>query len=143
MPNLIHSLDACSLALLVKLIREDVDIVEGDSVYKTCINFYSVHDCYATTMNKLGSVIKYLKIVYTMLYTDNNYLRKFDKEIKNLIIQTLGEDCFYKDENEDTLKIKLNENVKIEYPNVDLIILGNIKKKNKKKEDILNGNPVI
>jgi hypothetical protein len=32
-----------------------------------------------------------------MLYTDNNYLRKFDKEIKNLIIKTLGEYCLYKD----------------------------------------------
>jgi DNA-dependent RNA polymerase len=83
MPNLIHSLDACSRALLVKLIREDVDKgVEEDSVYKTSIKIYSVHTCYATTSNKMGSVIKYLKIVYTMLYTDNNYLRKFDKEIK-------------------------------------------------------------
>lgn len=126
MPNLIHSLDACSLALLVKLLRVDKGNVEGDSIYKTNINFYSVHDCYATTMNKMGSVIKYLKIVYTMIYTDNNYLRKFDKEIKNLIIKTLGEDCFYKDENEDTLKFKLSEIVKIEYPNVDLILLGNI-----------------
>jgi hypothetical protein len=25
MPNLIHSLDACSLALLVKLIRDEID----------------------------------------------------------------------------------------------------------------------
>jgi len=42
----------------------------------------------------MGSVIKYLKIVYTMLYSDNNYLIEFDKDIQNLIIKTLGEDCF-------------------------------------------------
>jgi hypothetical protein len=63
-----------------------------------------------------------------MLYTENKNLKKFDKESKKLIIKTLGEDCLYKDENEDTLKFKLIEIVKIEYPNVEMINLGNIKK---------------
>jgi hypothetical protein len=57
MPNLIPSLDACSLALFVKLLIDDADNIDEESVNKKFIKFDSIHDCYATTINKMGSII--------------------------------------------------------------------------------------
>ena len=55
MPNLIHSMDASSLALLANLFFEDNHDVK---------NFYSIHDCFAVTANNVSKLIDFIKLVY-------------------------------------------------------------------------------
>jgi DNA-directed RNA polymerase len=70
MPNLVHSLDATSLALLVDLMK-DFNI----------LNFFSIHDCFAVTANNAEKLSDYLKIVYSTIYSEDNYLKKLDDNI--------------------------------------------------------------
>jgi DNA-directed RNA polymerase len=113
MPNLIHSLDATALALLAKyLFGED---------YKEVKNFYAVHDCFAVTANNVDSLIKYLKLVYLEMYSQDGYLRKLDLELIRDIKYAYGEDCF----NDETRKINVNINdleIKETFPNIDLVL---------------------
>ena len=77
MPNLIHWLVGASLSLLY------------DKFYvrhKPVANFYAIHDCFTTTCDKVDSLISLLKIVYLSIYTEDSYLRKFDKGIIDLIL---------------------------------------------------------
>jgi DNA-directed RNA polymerase len=62
MPNLIHSLDAASLALLI-----DLFFKENKNNKK---NFYSVHDCFAVTCNNVNSIYKHIKAVYATIYSN-------------------------------------------------------------------------
>lgn len=97
MPNLIHSLDAASLALLVYYyFNYDTSKKEN--------NFYSIHDCFAVTANNVENLIKYLKIVYRIIYTQNEYLKDFDKQLKNYIKHT-----YPKQFDSSTLTIKIRE----------------------------------
>lgn len=75
MPNLIHSLDATSLILLYK---------QFSTLYKEP-QFYSIHDCFGTTCGKVYSIKYLLASVYTNLYSDNNYLIKFNQDVLNYI----------------------------------------------------------
>nr|YP_009574413.1 hypothetical protein [Arthrobotrys musiformis]QBM31531.1 hypothetical protein [Arthrobotrys musiformis]QBM31681.1 hypothetical protein [Arthrobotrys musiformis] len=68
MPNLIHSLDASSLVLLVdKYFNEHITEVK---------NIYAIHDCFAVTANNMEYIIYTLKLVYISLYKDKGYLKK-------------------------------------------------------------------
>ena len=69
MPNLIHSLDASSLT---SLFLNFVKLNPNDH------NFYSIHDCFSTTANKIPDLIRILKTVYTQLYSNEPYIQKFD-----------------------------------------------------------------
>lgn len=75
MPNLIHSLDGSSLALLYNKFSNIYNMPQ----------FFSVHDCFGTTLDKVDSLKTLLVSVYTELYSDNHYLDRFDKCILNLI----------------------------------------------------------
>ena len=75
MPNLIHSLDASSLILLY----------EHFSSLNNNPQFFSVHDCFATTGDKASLLKVLLASVYTSIYTDKPYLYKFDKYIFDYI----------------------------------------------------------
>jgi len=104
MPNLIHSLDAASLALLYNSFYSN---------YKPIVNFYAIHDCFTTTCDRVDTLINYLKVVYMNLYTEDSYLRKFDKGIIDSIIFYYGEDCKYDSLNRtftiDSKKYVLND----------------------------------
>ena len=76
MPNLIHSLDASSMSQLFHRFHER---------YPENHNFYALHDCFATTCEKIGRLKHLLAAVYTDLYCKDHYLTKFDKDIFNLI----------------------------------------------------------
>jgi len=76
MPNLIHSLDAHSLTNLYRLFCIKFKNEEQPP-------FYSVHDCFGTTCNKVDELKELLRIVYVDLYSDNAYLEKFDAYIMN------------------------------------------------------------
>jgi len=116
MPNLIHSLDAASLALIVDnlfLVRQDVS---------KNINFYSIHDCFAVTANNVVDLIKNIKLVYIKIYSEDSYLKRFDEGIINSIKLQFGDQSF----NDVTKEIIVN-GIKLNYPNVDIVIEGKIK----------------
>jgi len=46
MPNLIHSLDAASLCLVIVNYFKEIDN----------LNFYSIHDCFAVPCNKVNNL---------------------------------------------------------------------------------------
>ena len=73
MPNLIHSLDGTSLSLLYEQFQA--------SFYKEPSQFYSVHDCFGTTCDKVYLLKTILASVYTDLYSSDHYLYKFDNSI--------------------------------------------------------------
>lgn len=99
MPNLIHSLDATSMILLFD---------KFSKLYTYSGNFYSVHDCFATTCEKVPSLMTLLRNVYAVLYIENQYLRQFDKYINNNIKGFYGDEVFINEEeteigHEDTI----------------------------------------
>ena len=128
MPNLIHSLDATSIAMLYK-------------EFKNVGHIYTVHDCFAVTANNVPKLVLMLKYVYLKIYSDNEYLRKFDLHIRTYISNTLGEKRF----KVDGFEIKyLNPDFQpLPFPDVNKILkLGvdsNINKSNDVK-DLINSS---
>lgn len=74
MPNLVHSLDGCTIALLYKEL-----LVHGVK------NLYTIHDCFATTTDNVPFLIDMLKGVYIKLYSEYGYLSSLDTHIRNTI----------------------------------------------------------
>ena len=125
MPNLIHSLDATSLIMLIdKYFKENKSDVK---------NFYSIHDCFAVTCNNVVDLIKIIKLVYIKIYSEDNYLKKFDQGIIDSIKLHYGKESF----NDMTKIIKLND-IEIQYPDVNEIIIGKIK-----ANKIMNAQSII
>lgn len=83
MPNLIHSLDASSIALLYKVFS-----AQG------CGSIFTIHDCFAVTANDVKLLIDLLKGVYIKIYSEEVYLSILHDHIKNTIINTFGKDIF-------------------------------------------------
>ena len=111
MPNLVHSLDAASLGLLVNMYFTE----------KENINFFAVHDCFAVPCNKVSRIVDLLKLSYYKIYADETYLKKLDKNFKIFLLSQLGEDCISLD-NEITI-LNINEsNIKLKYPNINEIL---------------------
>ena len=105
MPNLIHSLDATSLSLL---------FVEFYNSYpNTNVQFFSVHDCFGTTCDKVFRLKTILASVYTELYSSESYLMKFDEYILDII--------------ENNTDYKLDRvNRKIELPNGTSLLIHDV-----------------
>lgn len=74
MPNLIHSLDSTSLSLLYEQFIHSFNL-------KHATQFFSVHDCFGTTCEKVFTLKTLLASVYTDLYSSEPYLYRFDKYI--------------------------------------------------------------
>ena len=77
MPNFIHSLDASNVHLLINYLSKEDNI-----------SFYTIHDCFASTPNKIGILEKTVKRAFIDIYfKDEGYLLKthknFIKEIKD------------------------------------------------------------
>ena len=126
MPNLIHSMDATTLALLVNLYF--------DKTSQSVNNFYSIHDCFAVTANNVEKLISIIKIVYINIYSDNSYITKFDKGIIENIKLQFGSHAF----NDLNRKIKIND-LELDYPDLNKVLLGKIKAENiLKSEYIIN-----
>ena len=71
MPNLIHSLDGTSLSLLFNKFSSQFEDPQ----------FFSIHDCFGTTCDKVNMLKTILASVYTNLYSSDPYLKKFDKNM--------------------------------------------------------------
>src|SRR5699024_8529103 len=82
MPNLVHSLDGASLALLL------------DSYLDNCKSIYTVHDCFAVSANNVSNLLELLKLTYIKIYSDETYLIKLDKGIIDNIKNIFGESSF-------------------------------------------------
>ncbi len=116
MPNLIHSLDAASLCLLINMFY----LNHCDDSKK--INFFAIHDCFAVTANNVTNLIKYIKLVYIKIYSEDSYLEKFDIGIINIIKLHYGNESF--DENNKIITVN---DVTFKYPDVNEVIMGKIK----------------
>ncbi len=81
MPNLIHSLDGNSMCKLYYFFRKG---------YKNQAQFFSIHDCFATTCEKVSRLKHILASIYTDLYSRDDYLKTFDNDITNLIRNMTG-----------------------------------------------------
>ena len=108
MPNLIHSLDAASLALLL------------DS-YFSCNtnNVYTVHDCFAVTIKNISNLMHLLKLTYIKIYSDETYLKRLDKGIKENIKNVYGDKVF--DNETGVINIPEN-NININFPDVNVVL---------------------
>jgi DNA-directed RNA polymerase len=107
MPNLIHSLDASSIALLYKELS-------GNNT----LNLYTIHDCFAVTADRVELLINLLKGVYLKIYSDDIYLLTLDKHIKYTILNSFGPTIF----SQDQKYIILDNKEKIAYPKLDKVI---------------------
>lgn len=112
MPNLIHSLDASSIALLNEFLSKNTDRVD----------IYTIHDCFAVTANNIDTWIKQLKNVYLYIYTGHEYLINLDTHIKNTIENYFGRDKF----SEDYKYVYINDGEKILYPSIKRLLDNNI-----------------
>jgi len=116
MPNLIHSLDASSLALLVN--------EYFDSEYNAN-NFYSIHDCFAVPASKVSKMIRLLKLVYINIYSENQYILRFDKGIKESIKTQFGDHVL--DEDKGIISVIIQgELITLDFPNIKKVIFGKI-----------------
>lgn len=127
MPNLVHSLDAVNLALLI------------DNFFKEnkFNNFYSVHDCFACTCNNVKLIAELLKQSYYKIYITDQFLLSFDENFKNSIKFQLSENSFSEKTQTITVfdevgKIKLN----LKYPDIHEILKP-------EKIDIFNSSYLI
>ena len=103
MPNLIHSLDATSLALLFSRFSKEFHEPQ----------FFSIHDCFGTTADKVFLLKTLLASVYTDIYSENHYLHKFDKDLFKKIKENRG------------YKVDIKER-KVEFPDGNNYILHDI-----------------
>ncbi|RKF57508.1 putative DNA-directed RNA polymerase [Golovinomyces cichoracearum] len=66
-PNLVHSLDASHVTLIVKkLILLDKNI-----------NLATIHDCFATNPNHINFLNHHIKYAFLNIYADKNYIKEF------------------------------------------------------------------
>ena len=110
MPNLVHSLDAASLALLT-----DFYFKNYSSDVK---NIYAIHDCFAVTANSVESLMELLKLVYIKIYSEDNYLRQIDREIRQHVKFHYGKECFDDINN----IIKIENTPKMKFPDIELVL---------------------
>lgn len=105
MPNLVHSLDAASMILLYYSLKKTVS-------KQNYVNFYSVHDCFGVTADKVELLITLIRNIYIDIYSDNKYIKTFDKDvIENIKIHFGGEE-----------KVKYIENTREIIVDIDKII---------------------
>ena len=80
MPNLIHYLDASTIALLNTHTKN----------YHNITDMYTIHSCFGVTDNNVDSLIYKIKIFFLIIYYENNYLINLDNGIKNTLKQYFG-----------------------------------------------------
>lgn len=114
MPNLIHSLDASSIALVYDRFSQR----NSDQN-----NLFTVHDCFGVTCDNVELLIDTLKAAYIFIYSDKVYLVELDSYVKDTLRKNFGNDVFIEDNklvqylDSKTLKTKT-----ISYPDVHPVI---------------------
>jgi hypothetical protein len=117
MPNLVHSLDAASLCLVI------------GNYFKENNNFFSIHDCFAVPCNKVKILTTLLKSAYCVIYTNNKYLIDFHSNFITNIKRCYGEDSVSLDEEKNKLTVITNsEEITVKCPSIKSIIDSDISK---------------
>jgi DNA-directed RNA polymerase len=112
LPNLIHSLDAAALSLLVYYYFEDKSF--------NVKNIYTIHDCFAVTANNVSNLVYILNHVYQKIYTEKTYLKQFDENMINHIKFNCKKTI---DFDPETLVITRKEDKKqLQYPSVQEVL---------------------
>nr|QWO71370.1 RNA polymerase [Termitomyces sp. T123] len=111
MPNLVHSLDAASLCLVITNYFKQNDN----------LNFYSIHDCIAVPCSKVSSMIGLLKSAYCIIYSESKYLLGFDSNLRSIIKKSYGEEEVIFNDEKGNIKIK-NGNITLKYPSIKSVI---------------------
>lgn len=128
MPNLVHSLDAASLCLVI--------VNYFKQIYN--VNFYSIHDCFAVPCNKVNDLIGLLKFAYCSIYSDNKYLLEFDSNLRSTIIKLYGKDAVSFNDEESKIKINFKtETISLKYPSITSVIESKISQINLKNSNYL------
>jgi DNA-directed RNA polymerase len=110
MPNLVHSLDAASLAI----------VIDTYFSMKNNKNFYSIHDCFAVPCNKMSLTINLLKSAYLIIYSKRKYLLDFDANFINSIKKHYGEDAVSIDKLKKKMTIQIgSDSIKLDYTPVN------------------------
>lgn len=109
MPNLVHSLDGASLALLL------------DSYFNNCTkSIYTVHDCFAVSANNVQNLLELLKLKYIKIYSDETYLIKLNNGIIDNIKNIFGESSF-NDKTREIIVPDISEE-KIIFPDINVVL---------------------
>jgi DNA-directed RNA polymerase len=121
MPNLIHSLDAASLVILINnyfLQSKETNVycphMVGPSEYK---NIYAIHDCFAVTAKNVDFIINNLKMIYILIYANKGYLFKLNNEIINHIKNHIGNDF-----DQEKLIIHLDKQKSLKFPDITEVL---------------------
>lgn len=132
MPNLIHSLDASTIAMLYDNLHN-----------KKCI--YTVHDCFATTANNVPHLIDMLKLTYLDLYSNNDYLKQFDMFVKTTINSIFGNKVYelYGKYVYVTVKGRADEIDMIPFPDVNKVLKKDALYKSNQKVDNLRDSSYL
>jgi DNA-directed RNA polymerase len=105
MPNLIHSLDGTTIALLVNFLKN-----LGIS------NLYTIHDCFASTANNISIINEYVRESFCQTYADVSFLFNLHIFFMEYILGNYKIYC--KDTSEfitDAKNIKRNEALSFNY----------------------------
>lgn len=102
MPNIIHSLDAASLAVVLNLYFKDKDF-NGNSLNKS---FFAILDCFVTLCNKVKLLLQYLKSAYCIVYSNESYLIKFDNMFLSSIKSRFNQKDFEFNRKNEIFKVK-------------------------------------
>ena len=114
MPNLIHSLDATSLSLLVN---------NYFNLYDNNVkNIYGIHDCFATTFNNMTFIIENLKLIYIFLYSNKKYLKELDDNIINHIKNYIDANFDGETVKKVTFLDSKKRKIVLDYPDINTIL---------------------
>jgi DNA-directed RNA polymerase len=127
MPNLVHSLDAASLCL----------VIESYFKENNNINFYSIHDCFAVPCNKVSLLTELLKSAYCIIYSDSKYLVQFNENFLSKIKSYYGENAVSLIDNNLTVTTKSGV-ITLKYPDINFILDSKIS-----KIDVRNSSYII
>lgn len=111
MPNLIHSMDATNIQLLIKIFTDK----------NKTMNLLTTHDCFATTPNYMYDLNKEIRLAFLMIYFKDDYIKSvhenFIKQIYNTtkLIYIKEKDKLVKVNIEDIKNITLSLDCNKEY----------------------------
>lgn len=106
MPNLIHSLDGYSLMRLINLMKD---------IYPD-LNFYCIHDCFAVTADKIELLLNIIRSIYTVIYSDAQYIYDFDRGVLNKILDMYNDQVIF--DKETRIFTILKDNSKYHIPDI-------------------------
>jgi DNA-directed RNA polymerase len=117
MPNFIHSMDSTNIQMLVKFY---LDLEDHNKV-----NLFTVHDCFATSPDKMNKLNKDIRNCFVMIYFEKDYIKSLHQ---NFIIEIYKNvKRFYIKKNNKLEEISINDIYEIDFYQEYIIKLDNKK----------------